>query len=58
VYGLFAFVLGGNLVSFAFNRQVWPFSPYPMFAEARGLTFTTYPLALFVRVAGSRQCRS
>ena len=33
VYGLFAFVLGGNLLSFLFNRQVWPYSPYPMFAD-------------------------
>ena len=41
VYGLIAIVLGGNLVSFIFNRQVWPYSPYPMFAEARELTFDT-----------------
>ncbi len=33
VYGLFASVLGGNLVSFAINEQYWPFSPYPMFAD-------------------------
>ena len=45
VYGLFAFVLGGNLVSFAINRQIWPYSPYPMFANARGLTFETLVLA-------------
>jgi len=35
VYGLFAFVLGGNLGSFIFNRQLWPYSPYPMFADVR-----------------------
>ena len=34
VYGLFAFVLGGNLASFIFNEQYWPYSPYPMFADA------------------------
>jgi hypothetical protein len=33
VYGLMAFVLGGNLVSFIFNEQFWPYSPYPMFAD-------------------------
>ena len=33
VYGLFAIVLGGNLVSFLINRQYWPYSPYPMFAD-------------------------
>ena len=35
VYGLFAFVLGGNLASFIINEQVWPYSPYPMFAGVR-----------------------
>jgi hypothetical protein len=46
VYGLFAFVLGGNLVSFVINRQVWPYSPYPMFADVREdpLTFETLVL--------------
>jgi hypothetical protein len=46
VYGLVAIVLGGNLVSFIFNRQLWPYSPYPMFAEAREdpLTFETLVL--------------
>ena len=44
VYGLFAFVLGGNLVSFIINRQIWPYSPYPMFANARDLTFETLVL--------------
>jgi hypothetical protein len=44
VYGLVAFVLGGNLVSFVFNRQLWPYSPYPMFAVARPLTFETLVL--------------
>ena len=34
IYGLMAFVLGGNLLSFLFNRQVWPYSQYPMFADA------------------------
>jgi hypothetical protein len=33
VYGLFAVVLGGNLASFVFDRQVWPYSQYPMFAD-------------------------
>ena len=33
VNGLVAIVLGGNLASFIFNRQLWPFSPYPMFAD-------------------------
>jgi hypothetical protein len=33
VYGLIAIVIGGNLVSFIFNEQFWPFSPYPMFAD-------------------------
>jgi hypothetical protein len=33
VYGLVAFVLGGNLASFVFDRQVWPYSQYPMFAD-------------------------
>lgn len=44
VYGLVAIVLGGNLVSFIFNEQLWPFSPYPMFARARELTFETLAL--------------
>jgi len=44
VYGLIAAVLGGNLVSFVFNRQLWPYSQYPMFAEARGRTFETLVL--------------
>src|SRR5689334_17577371 len=44
VYGLFAFVLGGNLVSCIINRQIWPYSPYPMFANARELTFETLAL--------------
>ena len=44
MYGLFAFVLGGNLVSFVTNRQIWPYSPYPMFAIARELTFETLAL--------------
>jgi hypothetical protein len=26
-------VLGGNLASFIINRQFWPYSPYPMFAD-------------------------
>jgi hypothetical protein len=33
VYGLVAVVLGGNLASFIFFRQLWPYSPYPMFAD-------------------------
>jgi hypothetical protein len=33
VYGLVAVVLGGNLASLFFNRQVWPYSQYPMFAD-------------------------
>ena len=33
VYALMAVVLGGNLMSFIFNRQVWPYSQYPMFAD-------------------------
>lgn len=44
VYGLVAIVLGGNLASFIFNEQVWPYSPYPMFARARELTFETLAL--------------
>ena len=45
VYGLFAFVLGGNLASFVFNRQVWPYSPYPMFADVEDPhTFETLAL--------------
>ena len=44
VYGLFAFVLGGNVASLVFNRQIWPYSPYPMFANARELTFETLAL--------------
>ena len=44
VYGLVAIVLGGNLASFIFNRQVWPYSQYPMFANARELTFETLVL--------------
>ena len=44
VYGLIAAVLGGNLGSFVFNRQLWPYSQYPMFAEARGRTFETLVL--------------
>ena len=46
VYGLVAIVLGGNLASFIFNRQLWPYSPYPMFADAREdpLTFETLAL--------------
>jgi hypothetical protein len=44
VYGLVAIVLGGNLASFIFNRQLWPYSPYPMYAEARELTFETLAL--------------
>lgn len=35
VYGLMVVVLGGNVASFVFNRQLWPYSPYPMFADAR-----------------------
>ena len=44
VYGLVVIVLGGNLASFIFNRQLWPYSQYPMFAEARELTFETLAL--------------
>ena len=44
VYGLFAVVLGGNLASFIFDRQLWPYSPYPMFAYARDLTLETLVL--------------
>ena len=45
VYGLFVFVLGGNLASFVFNRQVWPYSPYPMFADVEDpSTFETLAL--------------
>ena len=44
VYGLIAVVLGGNLASFIFNRQLWPYSQYPMFAEARDRTFETLAL--------------
>ena len=44
VYGLIAFVLGGNLVSFIFNRQRWPYSQYPMFASAGLLTIETLAL--------------
>ena len=43
-YGLVAIVLGGNLVSFIFNEQLWPYSQYPMFANARELTFETLAL--------------
>lgn len=35
VHALVMVVLGGNLVSLATNIQVWPYSPYPMFADAR-----------------------
>ena len=34
MYGLVAIVLGGNLASFIFDEQVWPYSQYPMFADA------------------------
>jgi hypothetical protein len=34
VYGLVAIVIGGNLASFLFDEQVWPYSQYPMFADA------------------------
>lgn len=44
VYGLFAFVLGGNLASFTINEQVWPYSPYPMFADVDPRTFATLVL--------------
>jgi hypothetical protein len=45
VYGLLAVVLGGNLASLIFNRQIWPFSPYPMFADAEDpRTFETLVL--------------
>lgn len=44
VYGLVAVVLGGNLASLIFNRQLWPFSPYPMFARARERGFETLAL--------------
>ncbi len=44
MYGLVAIVLGGNLASFVFNEQLWPYSPYPMFARARELTFETLAL--------------
>jgi hypothetical protein len=45
VYGLVAFALGGNLASFTFNRQVWPYSPYPMFADVEDpYTFETLAL--------------
>ena len=46
MHGLVAVVLGGNLASFIFNRQVWPYSPYPMFADAREDPFTFETLAL------------
>ena len=45
VYGLVAIVLGGNLASLVFNRQVWPYSPYPMFADVEDPhTFETLAL--------------
>jgi hypothetical protein len=44
VYGLVAIVLGGNLASFIFFEQLWPYSPYPMFARARELRFETLAL--------------
>ena len=45
MYGLVAIVLGGNLASFLFNRQIWPYSPYPMFADVEDPhTFETLAL--------------
>jgi hypothetical protein len=45
VYGLCAVVLGGNLASFIFDRQVWPYSQYPMFADNEDpYTFETLAL--------------
>lgn len=44
VYGLVAIVIGGNVASFIFDEQVWPYSQYPMFANARELTFETLVL--------------
>ena len=45
VHGLIAIVLGGNLTSLVFNRQVWPYSPYPMFADVEDPhTFETLAL--------------
>ena len=45
VYGLVAIVLGGNLASFLFNRQVWPYSPVPHVREcADPLKFETLAL--------------
>jgi hypothetical protein len=35
VHALIVAVLGGNLVCLIFHGQVWPYSPYPMFADAR-----------------------
>jgi hypothetical protein len=35
VHLLIAGVLGGNLASLVFDLQLWPFSPYAMFADAR-----------------------
>jgi len=35
VHALIVLVLGGNLASLLFDIQVWPYSPYAMFADAR-----------------------
>jgi hypothetical protein len=35
VHALMVVVLGGNLASLFFDTQVWPYSPYAMFADAR-----------------------
>jgi hypothetical protein len=41
VYLFIAGVLGGNLASLVFNRQLWPLSPYAMFADARSVSGRT-----------------
>lgn len=35
VHALMVVVLGGNLASLLFDTQLWPYSPYAMFADAR-----------------------
>ena len=41
VHALMVVVLGGNLVSLLFDTQLWPYSPYAMFADARAENLRT-----------------
>lgn len=52
VFGLVAVVVGGHLYALAVDRELWPFSQYPMYARATDAWTVLVPRLVGVRHDG------